>query len=79
MDKGWQTWSTRAAELLLLCVDRQNRKAQVQGFFKMTDEAATVIQEDISKDLYEMAACHKEEVIGSCRNLTTMMLIPLST
>ena len=60
MDKGWQTWSARAAELQLLRVDRENRKAQVQGFFKMTDEAVTVVQEDIAKDLYEMASCHKE-------------------
>ena len=28
----------------------------------MSDEAISTVQEDIAKDLYEMAACNKEEV-----------------
>ena len=42
MDKGWKTWSAQAAELQPLRVDRENRKAQGQGFFKMLDEAISV-------------------------------------
>ena len=62
MDKGWKTWSAQAAQLQLLRADRENRKAQGQGFFKMTKEAISTIQEDIAKDLSEIAACHQEEV-----------------
>ena len=62
MEKGWKTWSAQAAELQLLRADRENRKAQGQGFFKMTEEAISTIQEDIAKDLSEIAACHQEEV-----------------
>ena len=61
MDKGWQTWSAQAAELQLLRADRENRKAQGQGFFKMSDDTIAAIQEDIAKDLYEKASRHKEE------------------
>ena len=28
----------------------------------MTEEAMSTVQEDIAKDLYEIAACHREEV-----------------
>ena len=62
IDKGWKTWSAQASELQLLRADRDNRKAQGQGFFKMSEEAISTIQEDIAKDLYEMAACHREEL-----------------
>ena len=62
IDKGWKTWSAQAAELQLLRADRDNRKAHGQGFFKMTEEAISTVQEDIAKDLYEIAACHREEV-----------------
>ena len=62
MDKGWKTWSAQAAELQLLRADRDNRKAQGQGFFKMTEEAISTVQEDIAKDLYDMAACHRKEI-----------------
>ena len=61
MNKGWKTWSTQAAELQLLQADRENRKAQGQGFFKMIDEAISSLQEDIAKDLYDMAVVHREE------------------
>ena len=61
MNKGWKTWSAQAAELQLLRANRENRKAQGQGFFKMTNEAISIVQEDIAKDLYEMAAYHREE------------------
>ena len=62
MDKGWKTWSAQAAELQLLRTDRDNWKAQGEGFFKMTEEAISTLQEDIAKDLYDIAACHQEEV-----------------
>ena len=62
MDKGWKTWSAQAAELQLLRADRENRKAQGQGFFKMTEEAISTVQEDIAKDLSEIPTCHQEEV-----------------
>ena len=62
MEKGWKTWSAQAAELQLLRADRENRKAQGHGFFKMTEEAMSTIQEDIAKDFSEIAACHQEEV-----------------
>ena len=61
MDKSWQTWLAQAVELQLLRVNKENRKAQGQGFFKMTDEAISTIQKDIGKDLYEMAVVHREE------------------
>ena len=28
----------------------------------MTEEAISMVQEDIAKDLYDMATCHREEV-----------------
>ena len=62
MEKGWKTLSAQAAELQLLWADRDNRKAQGQGFFKMTEEAISTIQEDIPKDLSDIATCHQEEV-----------------
>ena len=62
MGKGWKTWSAQATELQLLWADMENRKAQGHGFFKMTEEAISTIQEDIAKDLSEIAACHQEEV-----------------
>ena len=57
MEKAWKTWSAPAAELQLLRADRENRKAQRHGFFKMTEEAISTIQEDIARDLLEIAAC----------------------
>ena len=62
MDKGWKTWSVQAAKLQLLRADRDNRKAQGQSLFKMTEEAISTVQEDIAKDLYDLAACHREEI-----------------
>mgnify|MGYP006950759745 CR=1 FL=1 len=62
MDNGSQTWSVQAAELQLLRVDRENRKAHDHIFLKLSEEAITTVQEDIAKDLYEMVAYHKEEV-----------------
>ena len=62
IDKGWKTWLAQAVELQRLRADRDNKKAHGQGFFKMTKEAIAIVQEDIAKDLYEMAACHREEV-----------------
>ena len=62
MEKGWKTWSAQAAELQLLRANKENRKAQGQGFFKMTKEAISIIQEDIARDLFEIAACDQEEV-----------------
>ena len=49
-------------ELQLLRADRENRKAQGHGFFKMTEEAISTIKEDIAKDLSEITAYHQEEV-----------------
>ena len=62
MDKGSKNWLVQATELQLLRADRDNRKAQGQGFFKMSEEAISAIQEDIAQDLYEMAACHRKEI-----------------
>ena len=61
MEKGWKTWSKQAAKLQMLRAGRENRKTQGPGFFKMTDEAIAIVQEDIAKDLYDMATCHREE------------------
>ena len=58
MEKGWKTWSAQAAELQLVRAYRENRKAQGHGFFKMTEETISTIQEDIAKDLSDIAACH---------------------
>ena len=62
LDKGWKTWSAQAEELQILCADRDNRKTQGPRFFKMIEEAISTIQEDIAKDLYDMAASHREEI-----------------
>ena len=62
LDKRWQTWSTQAAKLQLLLVDKENRKVQGKGFLKMSEEAMSTVQEDIAKDLYDMAAYFREEV-----------------
>ena len=62
MEKGWKTWSAQAAELQLLRADRENRKAQGHGFFKMMEEAISSIQEDIAKDLLDITTCHQEEI-----------------
>ena len=62
LEKGWQTWSAQAAELQLLRADRENRKVQGKGFLKMSEEAMTTVQEDIARDLYDMAAYFREEV-----------------
>ena len=35
--------------------DRDNRKTQGQGFFKMTEEAISTVQVEIAQDLYERA------------------------
>ena len=56
MDKGWQSWSAQETELQLLRADRENRKAQGHEFLKMSEEAI------VTKDFYEMATYHKEEV-----------------
>ena len=62
LETGWQTWSAQAAELQLLQADRENRKVQGKGFLKMSEEAMTMVQEDIATDLYNMAAYFREEV-----------------
>ena len=62
LDKGWKTWSVQATELQLLRADRDNRKTQGLGFFKMKEEAISIVQEDIARDLYDMVASHREEI-----------------
>ena len=62
LDKGWKTWSAQVAELQLLRVERDNRKTQRHGFLKMTKEAISTVQEEIARDLYEMAAANREEI-----------------
>ena len=76
--KGWKTWLAQAVELQRLRADRDNKKAHGQGFFKMTKEAIAIVQEDIAKDLYEMAACY-QEVVELCKNSTNMMASQLSS
>ena len=61
-EKGWKTQSTEATELQLLRAKRDNRKAHGQGFFKMMEKEISTIQEDIAKDLYDIATCHQEDV-----------------
>ena len=56
--KGWQTWSKKAAELHLLRADRDNQKIQGIGFFKFTEEAISLVQEEIARDLYDMTTSH---------------------
>ena len=62
MDKGWKTLLAQAVELQLLRADRDNRKAHGQGFFEMMEEAISTLQQDIAKDLCDIAVCHQEEV-----------------
>ena len=62
LNKGWKTWSTEAAESQLLRADKENRKAQGQGFFKITEVDISTVQEDLARDLYELAVSHREEV-----------------
>ena len=60
--KGWQTWQAQAVELQLLRADRENRKVHGNDFLKMSEEAMTTVQEDIAKELYDMATYFREEV-----------------
>ena len=52
----------QATKLQLLRVDRDNYKKQDARLFKMTDEAIEIIQEDLARVLYELAAIHREEI-----------------
>ena len=62
MDKGWKSCSAQAAELQILCANRDNRKSQGPGFFKMIEEVISTLQKDIARDLYDMAASRREEI-----------------
>ena len=62
MDKGWKSCSAQAAELQILRADKDNRKTQGPGFFKMIEDAISTVQEDIARDLYDMAASRREEI-----------------
>ena len=62
LEKGWRTWSAEAAELQLLRGDRDNQETQGSGFFKMSEEAMAVMQEDLAHDLYELETSHREEI-----------------
>ena len=63
LDRGWKTWLAQATELQILRADKDNRKTQGLGFFKMIEEAISTVHEDIARDLYDMAASHREEII----------------
>ena len=62
LNRGWKTRSAQSTNLQILRADRDNSKSQGPGFFKMT-EAISTVQEDITRDLYDMAASHREEII----------------
>ena len=62
LEKGWKLWSAQAAELQLLRADRNNRQVQGPGFFKMAQKDIDTIQEDIIKDMDEIAAFYREEI-----------------
>ena len=60
--QGWKLWTAQAAELQLLRADKNNRQVQGPGFFKMAQKDIDNIQEDIMKDMDEIAAFYKEEI-----------------
>ena len=60
--EGWKLWTAQAAELQLLRADKINRQVQGPGFFKMAQKDIDSIQEDIMKDMDEIAAFYKEEI-----------------
>ena len=62
LDKGWKTLSAQVAELQLLRADRDNSKVQGQGFFKLTKEAISTVQDNLARDLYGLATTHGEEI-----------------
>ena len=62
LDKGWKIWSAQAAELQLLRADRDNRRVQGPGFFKMAQKDIDTVHEDITKDIDEIAGFYKEEI-----------------
>ena len=62
LEKGWKTWLAQAAKLQLLRADKDNQKAHGSGFFKMSEEAIMVVQDDLAHDLNELAGSHREEI-----------------
>jgi myosin heavy subunit len=60
--QGWKLWTAQAAELQLLRADKNNRQVQGAGFFKMAQKDIDNIQEDIMKDMDEIAAFYREEI-----------------
>ena len=60
--QGWKLWTAQAAELQLLRADKSNRQVQGAGFFKMAQKDIDNIQEDIMKDMDEIAAFYREEI-----------------
>ena len=56
------TWSAQTTKLQLSQSNKDNKKAQGQGFFKMTEEDISTVQEDLAQDLYEQASSHREEI-----------------
>ena len=43
LDWGWKTWSAQVAKLQILRADGDNRKKQGPRFFKMTEEAISIV------------------------------------
>ena len=62
LEKGRKIWSAQAAALQVLRADRDNQKAHGSGFFKISEEPIATVQEDIAKDMCEIAAFYKEEI-----------------
>ena len=59
MDKGW---ATQAAELHTYCADRENRRKDGKGFYKLSEDNIATIREDLAEDYQALANQHSEEL-----------------
>ena len=59
MDKGW---ATQAAKLHTYRTDRENRRKDGKGFYKLSEDNITAIHEDLAEDYQVLANQHSEEL-----------------
>ena len=62
MDKGWARWATQAIELHIYCADRENRRKDGKGFYKLSEDNIAVVREDLVEDYQALANQHSEEL-----------------
>ena len=56
--RGWQEWSTPAAELQVFRADAENWKKEGRGFYKMDESNIQVLREDLTDEFQALASTH---------------------